>query len=76
MKTLYRIDYADGRASTPCDSYTDALIFLDALGDEIEVGHDGDIMDGGARTLAWLCPEDAQDDDGARAFASIVVVTP
>lgn len=42
------------------DSYPDA-----------EIGHDGDISDGGDLTLVWATEADSEDDDGANAIASI-----
>lgn len=38
---------------------------------EAEIGHDGDITDGGRRTLCWETAEDSTDDDGQLAVCSI-----
>jgi hypothetical protein len=39
-----------------------------------EIGHDGDLGDGGDRTLCWADEADAANDDGAKAIASITRV--
>jgi hypothetical protein len=36
-----------------------------------EIGHDGDISEGGDRTLCWATEDDSVNDDGARAICSI-----
>ena len=38
------------------------------------IGHDGDMEDGGTRTLCWANADDADNDDGANAIASITHV--
>lgn len=45
---------------------TDALVKRGFL-----VGHDGDLTDGGDRTLFWASSSDADNDDGARAVGEI-----
>lgn len=37
-----------------------------------EIGHDGDISDGGETTLCWASAEDAENNPGVRAGAKIV----
>jgi hypothetical protein len=36
-----------------------------------EIGHDGDISEGGYRTLCWATEDDSVNDDGAKAVCSI-----
>lgn len=65
---MFKIRYTDGR-TLEARTYEEALGRLEA--DCAEIGHDGDLSEGGDRTLAWLTAEDAQDDAGARAYAVI-----
>ena len=37
------------------------------------IGHDGDLSDGGDRTLCWADEDSSVNDDGANAVASIRV---
>ena len=67
----YRIARSNGTSAGAGLTYEEALAALRAEGCT-EVGHDGDLRGGGDRTLAWLTAEDARDDDGARAYASIL----
>jgi hypothetical protein len=41
---------------------------------DAEIGHDGDMEDGGTRTLCWADEADAVNDDGAKAIATITRV--
>jgi len=68
---MYRITYSNGRTET-VETYAEALEVLAAADCEV-IGHDGDLGNGGDRTLAWMTEEDAEDDDGARSYASIEV---
>lgn len=52
------------------ETYSEAIELLRARGCQ-EIGHTGDLEDGGDRTLAWLTAADAQNDDGARSFAAV-----
>lgn len=36
------------------------------------IGHDGDLSDGGDRTLCWRDDDEAVNDDGANAIACII----
>jgi hypothetical protein len=38
---------------------------------DCELGHDGDLDDGGNRTLVWSCEADSIDDDGACSVARL-----
>jgi hypothetical protein len=66
----FKIQLASGSTIT-VPTYPAAIDKLRELGCE-EIGHSGDLEDGGDRTLAWLAAEDAQDVDGSKAFAKIV----
>jgi hypothetical protein len=70
----YRIDWTDGRTEThetyeTYEAATDAV--LAELGADAEIGHDGDLPDGGDRTLCWATLADSEDDDGANAVCEI-----
>ena len=69
----YQIRTSNGR-TIDVDTYAAAIQWCEAEWSEVEVGHDGDLTDGGTRTLVWECEADSVDDDGARAAASIVPV--
>ena len=40
---------------------------------EAEIGHDGDLEDGGDRTLCWSNEQDSVNDAGQKAVADITV---
>jgi len=67
----YEISYTDGRLRGGFASVDDAIEVLEREYPELDYGHDGDVEDGGERTLVWASRRDARDDDGARAVASI-----
>lgn len=68
----YRITYANGSlAASEVATYDDAIILCASRWPELEYGHSGDLTDGGDRTLVWACAADAENDDGARAVATI-----
>lgn len=67
----YAIHTSNGRTLTGYETYEAAVEACEAEWPEAEIGHDGDLSDGGDRTLVWASAEDAADDDGARAVASI-----
>ena len=69
----YAINYSNGRVDGGYETYEAAVAAFAIEHEECEIGHDGDLSDGGDRTLCWASAEDAADDDGARAVASIVV---
>ena len=66
----YEINYSDGR-SAEAETYEDACNMVRAAYPEAEIGHPGDLKDGGDRTLCWASEDDARDDDGQRAIAMI-----
>ena len=51
-------------------TYPEALKHAASLGG-VAVGHSGDLEDGGDRTLVWASAADAENDDGAKAIATI-----
>jgi len=69
--TTYTISYSDGRTDHGYESEEVAREAVRTRYPEAEIGHDGDLADGGDRTLCWATEEDSVDDDGARAVASI-----
>ena len=60
----------DGSTSTSV-TLQDAIDLVSERYPEAEIGHAGDLSDGGDRTLCWADEESSVDDDGARAVASI-----
>lgn len=69
--TTYKIDWADGRTTTGYESYTAAQDAVFELYDLAEIGHSGDLSDGGDRTLCWPNEASSVDGDGQRAVCSI-----
>lgn len=64
------IHYADGRL-VEVDSYEDAVAAIESEFADAEIGHDGDLLNGGDRTLCWADTDSSVNDDGAHAVASI-----
>lgn len=62
--------WIDGRTETH-DTYEDATDAILAAYPDAKIGHDGDLTEGGDRTLCWACEEDSIDDGGAKAVAVI-----
>ena len=54
-------------------AYEEAVAAVEAVLSEPEIGHAGDISEGGERTLFWASEALAANDDGARAAGSISV---
>ena len=54
------------------DSYEQAVSMVMQHLPGCEIGHAGDITDGGQRTLVWADEADAEGDDGSQAVAVIV----
>lgn len=68
----FALRYEDGRQHR-YDTYEDAVAAVRAVwGPGAAIGHDGDIDQGGERTLCWPSERLAEDDDGSRACATIV----
>ena len=68
---MYEVRYSNGRKVEMLDSYAAALAEVESAYPGMATGHSGDLADGGERTLCWASEEDSEDDDGARAVASI-----
>lgn len=67
----FRIDYAHG-TSEKYETYEAAVeAVLAVFAGGAEIGHPGDIPDGGESTLVWADAESSIDDDGRRAVARI-----
>jgi hypothetical protein len=62
-----------GQQPTCWDTYTEALVWIMDSHPGCTIGHPGDIVDGGERTLVWASEVDAEDDDGSNAIAVIRV---
>jgi len=73
MTTItYKIAHSHGQTETGIDTYEEALERVRAVyGADCEIGHDGDLTDGGDRTLVWSDEDTARNDDGSRAVAKI-----
>jgi hypothetical protein len=70
--TMYQISFANGDSTALYTTYEEACGILQELyGDDIVIGHDGDLSTGGDRTLVWENEKDAYNDDGKNAVASI-----
>lgn len=53
------------------ETLDDAAKDVYSLYPEAQIGHDGDLNDGGDRTLCWKTNLDSVDDDGQNAVAVI-----
>lgn len=67
----YEIRYSNGRTERGYETEDDAREAVLEEYPDAEIGHPGDLSDGGDRTLCWADEESSVDDDGARAVASI-----
>jgi hypothetical protein len=67
---MYQIELVGGTTST-CDTYTAAIAGVLLEYPDAVTSHDGDLDDGGDRTLCWANAHDAANDDGANAIAVI-----
>jgi len=68
---MYEISYSNGQPKVTTETYDEAIGILQSEYPDLEYGHDGDLSDGGDRTLAWACEEDSVNDAGQNAVASI-----
>jgi len=68
----YTIRHAHG-ATERHASYAQAIAAVRAVYRGAAIGHDGDIAQGGDRTLCWVDDETAAADDGSRACCSISI---
>lgn len=67
----YRIDYANGDPSTQHDTYEAAKAAIEAEWPHAEIGHDGDLTEGGDCTYCWASEDEADGDGGQHAVATI-----
>lgn len=68
----YMIKHGNGRKSEiEIETYDEACAIVRAEYGEAEIGHDGDLQDGGDRTLCWTDEESARNDPGAHAVCEI-----
>lgn len=65
----YKLTTSNGQTET-FDTLDAAEERARELGAE-EIGHDGDLRNGGDRTLCWEDEVSAENDDGQRALCSI-----
>ena len=70
-KNMIQISYTDGTIDGGYETTEAALAAIEAAYPDYWAGHDGDLADGGDRTLVWACEADSENDDGARAIASL-----
>ena len=68
---MYRINYSNGQRAADCETYDEAVSRIVAEYPDAEIGHDGDLSDGGDQTLCWADEASSEGDDGANAVASI-----
>ena len=69
---MYEISFANGDKPALYTTYEDACgILQEIYGDDIVIGHDGDLSTGGDRTLVWENEKDSENDDGKNAVAYI-----
>ena len=69
---MYEISFANGDKSALYTTYEDACEVLQELyGEDIVIGHDGDLSTGGDRTLVWENEKDSENDSGKNSIASI-----
>lgn len=69
--SIYSIARSNGSTTTHL-TYAEAVLAARSEWSTAQIGHDGDLANGGERTLVWASEADSIDDDGARAVASIV----
>ena len=63
------IEFANGDPPIEVDGYLAVEPTLRAkYGFRVEIGHNGDLSDGGERTMFWANKKDAANDDGVNAL--------
>lgn len=68
----YELQNDQDRVISSHDSYDNALAAAEEFaGVDGVVGHDGDLSDGGDKTLIWSDDESAENDPGVNAIGSI-----
>lgn len=71
----FKIKHSHGQTEAGIDTYDDAISRVRAVyGDDVEIGHSGDISDLGERTLCWQSDVPEANRDGSRACCSIIKV--
>lgn len=66
------INAGGGQVVAECETYDEAVAAAEAkYGPETVVGHDGDLTEGGHRTLVWRSQEESDNDSGYAACAKI-----
>ena len=73
MKRYYSLEWEHG-ATEQYDTYDAAVAAVTAEYPDAVIGHDGDLEDGGDRTLAWACEKDSINDGGQKAVAVIRII--
>ena len=68
---VYRITYATGQAADEYATYAEACEAVRAEWPDAEIGHDGDLSEGGDGTLCWADEGSSIGDAGQRAVAQI-----
>jgi hypothetical protein len=71
MTTTYSIEHSHGQTDTGYETYEDAVEAVNRVYPDAEIGHAGDIAEGGERTLCWTDEKTAENDDGSRACCVI-----
>jgi len=74
-QVAFKVRWSHGTEST-YDSYDEAKEAVYAVHPDAEIGHDGDISEGGRSTLCWPDEAASVNDDGVRACAKIVALYP
>jgi hypothetical protein len=69
--TTYKIIWAHGQTDTGFATLDDAEVAVRSVLTDAEIGHSGDISDGGERTLFWSSESDSVNDDGEKSAGSI-----
>jgi hypothetical protein len=69
---MYEISFSNGDKPAFYTNYEEACgVLQEIYGEDIVIGHDGDLENGGDRTLVWENEKDSENDDGKNAIASI-----
>ena len=70
---MYHIVFTSGRSPLAFGNMDAAKNWCRTEWPKCAIGHDGDLSDGGDRTLVWARAIDPDDNDGAKAVAKIVL---
>ena len=68
----FSVNFTSGKSET-FKTLDAAKAHVNRLYPEAEIGHAGDLEDGGDRTLCWSNEQDSVNDDGQKAIANITV---